>query len=78
MAYNAARGTHVSPGIYTKILDLETPSPSTNSSTSLGLVGETLQGQAFVPTLIPDWTTFTKTFGGTDPSLFKGSKYPKY
>lgn len=78
MTYNAARGTHVSPGIYTKILDLGTPSSSTTGITSLGLVGETLQGQAFVPTPVPDWTTFTTTFGGTDPSLFSGSQYPKY
>ena len=78
MAYNAARGTHVSPGIYTKILDLGTPSSPATGITSLGLVGETLKGPAFVPTLIPDFDTFTTTFGGTDPSLFKESQYPKY
>ena len=40
------RGTHSSPGVYTKFTDLQTAA-DTIGITTLGLVGETLKGPAF-------------------------------
>lgn len=71
------RGTHSSPGIYTKITDLSYSS-KTFGLTSLGLVGETEKGPAFEPMEVHDWAEFQARFGGTNPEQFKDSQYPKY
>lgn len=72
-----ARGKHVSPGIYTKEVDLSYAVKSLGITT-LGLVGETIKGPAFEPIAIEDWAEFQDYFGGTDATKFKGTKYPKY
>ena len=74
---NSARQTHVSPGIYTKEVDLSYASKSLGITT-LGVAGETLKGPAFQPILIENWRQYQTYFGGTDTSKFKGSQYPKY
>lgn len=74
---NSARQTHVSPGIYTRETDLSYATKSLGITT-LGLVGESVKGPAFQPLLIEDWNQFRNYFGGTNPSLFKGSGYVKY
>lgn len=71
------RGTHSSPGIYTKFTDVNVAAKSMGI-TSLGLVGETLRGSAFDPTLITNWDEYVEYFGGTSPEKFIGSQYPKY
>ena len=72
-----ARGSHVSPGVYTQEIQI-LPAVKSLGISSLGLCGETVKGPAFQPMGIANWREFTDMFGGTDPSLFKGSKYPKY
>ena len=74
---NSARQTHVSPGIYTKEVDLSYASKSLGITT-LGVAGETLKGPAFQPILVENWRQYQTYFGGTDTSKFKGSQYPKY
>lgn len=74
---NSARQIHVSPGIYTKEIDLSYASKSLGITT-LGLVGETLKGPAFQPIAIDSWRTFQNFFGGTSTEKFLGSQYPKY
>ena len=76
MADNA-RKTHVSPGVYSREIDLNYAVKSLGLTT-LGLVGETLKGPAFEPIRIEDWAQFKDTFGGTSTEKFKGSQYPKY
>ena len=76
MADNA-RGIHVSPGVYSREIDM-TYAVKSLGITTLGVVGETLRGPAFQPTHIENWREFTATFGGTSTEKFKGSKYPKY
>lgn len=71
------RGTHSSPGIYTKITDIEYAA-KTLGITTAGLVGETLQGPAFEPIMVKDFNEFQSVFGGTSAEKFKGSQYPKY
>ena len=76
MADNA-RGIHVSPGIYTREIDM-TYAIRSLGITTLGLVGETLRGPAFQPMDISNWREFQEMFGGTSTEKFKGSQYPKY
>ena len=76
MADNA-RGIHVSPGIYTREIDM-TYAVKSLGITSLGLAGETLKGPAFQPMDISNWREFQDMFGGTSTEKFKGSQYPKY
>ena len=76
MADNA-RGTHSAPGVYTREIEVAKNKKSLGI-TSLGLVGETLKGRAFEPTLITDWKEFKENFGGKSVEKFKGSKFPKY
>jgi hypothetical protein len=76
MADNA-RGIHVSPGIYTREIDM-TYAVRSLGITTLGVVGETLKGPAFQPMDIANWREFQEMFGGTSTEKFKGSKYPKY
>lgn len=71
------RGTHVSPGIYSRETDI-TYAVKSLGITTLGLVGETLKGPAFQPMLIENWRDFQNVFGGTSAEKFLGSKYPKY
>ena len=72
-----ARGSHSSPGIYTKEIDLSYAAKSLGITT-LGVVGETLKGPAFEPIRIENWREFQDYFGGTSAEKFVGSKYPKY
>ena len=51
---NKIIGSHTSPGVYTQITDLSY-SASSIGSTTLGLVGETLEGPAFEPIPIKNW-----------------------
>ena len=74
---NNARQTHVSPGIYTKEVDL-TYAAKSLGITTLGVVGETVKGPAFQPILVDHWRTYQKYFGGTSTEKFRGSQYPKY
>ena len=76
MADNA-RGIHVSPGIYTREIDI-TYAVRSLGITTLGLAGETLKGPAFQPMDISNWREFQDVFGGTSTEKFKGSQYPKY
>jgi len=76
MADNA-RGIHVSPGIYTREIDM-TYAVRSLGITTLGLAGETLRGPAFQPMDISNWREFQEVFGGTSTEKFKGSQYPKY
>lgn len=76
MADNA-RGVHVSPGVYSREIDL-TYAVKSLGITALGLAGETQKGPAFQPMRISNWREFVSTFGGTNPEKFKGSQYPKY
>ena len=76
MADNA-RGIHVSPGIYTREIDM-TYAVRSLGITTLGVVGETLKGPAFQPMDITNWREFQEMFGGTSTEKFKGSQYPKY
>ncbi len=71
------RGTHVSPGIYSKETDI-TYAVKNLGITSLGLVGETLRGPAFQPIEVENWREYQTIFGGTSAEKFKGSQYPKY
>lgn len=71
------RGTHSSPGIYTKITDVEYTTRHAGITT-LGLVGETLKGPAFEPIDIENWPQFVEYFGGKSAEKFKDSQYPKY
>ena len=76
MAENA-RKVHVSPGIYTSETEIQYAVKSLGI-TSLGLVGETVKGPAFQVMNVSDWREFKNTFGGTDPTKFADSQYPKY
>ena len=76
MAENA-RKVHVSPGIYTSETEIQYAVKSLGI-TSLGLVGETVKGPAFQVMNVSDWREFKNTFGGTDPTKFSDSQYPKY
>ena len=76
MADNA-RGVHVSPGIYSREIDLQYAVRSLGITT-LGVAGETLKGPAFQPIDIANWREFQDVFGGTSTEKFKGSQYPKY
>ena len=76
MADNA-RGIHVSPGIYTREIDM-TYAVRSLGITTLGLVGETQRGPAFQAMDISNWREFQEMFGGTSTEKFKGSQYPKY
>lgn len=72
-----ARGSHTSPGIYTREIDLNYAVKSLGITT-LGVVGETEKGPAFEPIRIENWSEFQTYFGGTNPAKFKESGYPKY
>lgn len=72
-----ARGSHVSPGVYTDEREV-TYSVQSLGITSLGLAGETVKGPAFQPVDIQNWTEFVDYFGGTSPEKYKGNGFPKY
>lgn len=76
MADNA-RGLHVSPGVYSREVEIPYAVRSLGITT-LGLVGETLRGPAFEPINVESWRDFQNIFGGTSTEKFKGSQYPKY
>ena len=66
----------VSPGVYTSEVDLTFVAQSVGVTT-LGLVGEALQGPAFEPILISSFDEFKNYFGTTSPEK-DGRGYPKY
>jgi hypothetical protein len=67
----------VSPGVYTSERDLTFVAQSVGVTT-LGLVGETLQGPAFEPIFITDFDQYQTYFGGTSPEKFVNTQIPKY
>jgi len=67
----------VSPGVYTSERDLTFVAQSVGVTT-LGLVGETLQGPAFEPIFITNFDEFQVYFGGTSPEKFVNTQIPKY
>ena len=67
----------VSPGVYTSERDLTFVAQSVGVTT-LGVVGETLQGPAFEPIFITNFDEFQTYFGGTSPEKFVNTQIPKY
>jgi hypothetical protein len=67
----------VSPGVYTSERDLTFVAQSVGVTT-LGLVGETLQGPAFEPIFIKSFDEYQVYFGGTSPEKFVNTQIPKY
>ena len=67
----------VSPGVYTSEKDLTFVAQSVGVTT-LGLVGETLQGPAFEPVLISSYGEFQTYFGGVSPTKYIETQIPKY
>jgi hypothetical protein len=67
----------VSPGVYTSERDLTFVAQSVGVTT-LGLVGETLQGPAFEPIFITNFDEYQIYFGGTNPEKFVNTQIPKY
>ena len=72
------KGFHTTPGIYQKETEMRANRQSIGGITSLGLVGETLQGPAFTPIFIDNWNNFVNVFGDTSTEQYSGSKYPRY
>jgi hypothetical protein len=72
-----ANKVFVSPGVYTSERDLSFVSQSVGVTT-LGLVGETLQGPAFEPIFVTSYDEFTTYFGGTTAEKFVNTQIPKY
>jgi hypothetical protein len=72
-----ANSVFVSPGVYTSERDLSFVAQSVGVTT-LGLVGETLQGPAFEPVFIRNFDEFQLYFGGTNPTKFVNTQIPKY
>ena len=66
----------VSPGVYTSELDLTFVAQSVGVTT-LGIVGETLQGPAFEPILVSNYNEYKTYFGATSPEK-DGAGNPKY
>jgi hypothetical protein len=71
------RGSNVAPGIYVNEQVINA-SVKSLGVTTLGVAGLTKTGPAFQPTLVESWGDFLNKFGGTDPTKYKGSQYPKY
>jgi hypothetical protein len=67
----------VSPGVYTSERDLSFVSQNVGVTT-LGIVGETLQGPAFEPIFITNFDEFQLYFGTTEPEKFVNTQIPKY
>ena len=67
----------VSPGVYTSERDLTFVAQSVGVTT-LGIVGETLQGPAFEPIFITNYDEYQVYFGGTSPERFVNTQIPKY
>jgi hypothetical protein len=67
----------VSPGVYTSERDLTFVAQSVGVTT-LGLVGETLQGPAFEPIFITNFDEYQVYFGGTSPEKYVNTQIPKY
>ena len=67
----------VSPGVYTSERDLTFVAQSVGVTT-LGIVGETLQGPAFEPIFITNFDEYQVYFGGTSPERYVNTQIPKY
>ena len=67
----------VSPGVYTSERDLTFVAQSVGVTT-LGIVGETLQGPAFEPIFISNFDEFQVYFGGTLSEKYINTQIPKY
>lgn len=70
MIINNARGSHSSPGVYTKEVDVQY-SVKSLGITSLGVAGETVKGPAFEPIKIEKWSEFVDYFGSTSTEKYK-------
>ena len=77
MIINNARGSHSSPGVYTKEVDIQY-SVKSLGITSLGVAGETVKGPAFEPIKIEKWSDFVDYFGSTSAEKFKSTGVLKY
>lgn len=64
----------VSPGVYTKEVNLATAAASIGA-TSLGVVGETLKGPAFEPVLVTNQNEFRAIFGTQSPEKVSNGNY---
>jgi len=67
----------VSPGVYTSERDLSFVSQNVGVTT-LGIVGEALQGPAFEPIFVTNYDEYQLYFGGTNPEKFVNTQIPKY
>ena len=67
----------VSPGVYTSERDLTFVAQSVGVTT-LGIVGETLQGPAFEPIFITNFDEYQVYFGSTSPEKYVNTQIPKY
>ena len=67
----------VSPSVYTSERDLTFVAQSVGVTT-LGIVGETLQGPAFEPIFITNFDEYQVYFGGTSPERYVNTQIPKY
>ena len=72
-----AEQINVSPGVYTREVDLTFAAQSLGVS-SLGIVGEAQRGPAFEPILVKNYDEFTTYFGGANPEKFSGTQIVKY
>ena len=72
-----ANKVFVSPGVYTSERDLSFVTQSVGVTT-LGIVGETLQGPAFEPIFITNYDEFQTYFGGSVAEKFVNTQIPKY
>lgn len=75
MANNKIR---VSPSISFTEQDLTFTPQRTLTTTTLGLVGESLKGAAFTPTYVQTYNDFKMKFGGMNSCKYKGSQMLKY
>lgn len=72
-----ARGSHVSPGVFTEEVNVKYAVENLGSTT-VGLAGETLKGPAFELIPVKIWTDYVRMFGSTSPAKFKATGLPKY
>jgi phage tail sheath protein FI len=69
--------TYVSPGVYTREIDLSLYIPAL-STTIVGMVGVTDKGPVNTPTYISNQQQFVNTFGPPDPSYLAGYSALQY
>jgi len=72
-----ANSVFVSPGVYTSEKDITFVTRNVGVTT-LGLVGETTKGPAFIPVFISDYDEFKQFFGGLNTTKIIDNGAPKY